>query len=442
MRLTVLGSGSTGNAVLICAGQTSVLVDAGLSAKETVRRLALVGVDAAQLDGVVITHEHSDHAGGLRVLLKSLGCPVYISGATRDAYIREKARTNDEPKRRAEALRDRAVEISSSHDFRIGEIDFHPFTVPHDAADNFGFVATRDGVRVATLMDFGCVTTLVSEHLKGCAAIVIESNHSRDMLKACDVYPWELKQRILSRTGHLSNEDVAVWLRDGFDGTASPHRARAPLAARQQPRPRQVHRRVGAARARRPLPAGHARHALELQGTNALDRALKKTAGSRQMAVGSKYKSRLPRAARRCLIFYCLLPAAICLLLSACAVDERRGVPAGAQATVERVTEDVAAGRDAKVYEEAAPEWRANVSAEESARTLQRVRERLGRVESRALHTGREQQSAPAPLSGHTLELVYQTRFERGSAMERFTLLERGGEWLLAGYTVTSDLLR
>jgi hypothetical protein len=123
-------------------------------------------------------------------------------------------------------------------------------------------------------------------------------------------------------------------------------------------------------------------------------------------------------------------------------VDERRGVPAGAQATVERVTEDVAAGRDAKVYAEAAAEWRATVSAEESARTLARVRERLGRVESRALHTGREQQSAPAPLSGHTLELVYQTRFERGSAMERFTLLERGGEWLLAGYTVTSDLLR
>jgi phosphoribosyl 1,2-cyclic phosphodiesterase len=221
MRLTVLGSGSTGNSVLICAGQTRVLVDAGLSAKETARRLALVGEDVTKIDGVVITHEHSDHAGGLRVLLKSMDCPVYISGATRDAFICEKARTSDEPKRRAEALRDRVEEISSSRDFRIGEIDFHPFTVPHDAADNFGFVATHDGVRVATLMDFGCVTTLVSERLKGCAAVVIESNHSRDMLKACDVYPWELKQRILSRTGHLSNEDVAVWLRDEFDGAAA-----------------------------------------------------------------------------------------------------------------------------------------------------------------------------------------------------------------------------
>jgi phosphoribosyl 1,2-cyclic phosphodiesterase len=220
MRLTVLGSGSTGNAVLISAGRTRVLVDAGLSAKETVRRLALMGVDAASLDGVIITHEHSDHAGGLRVLLKSLECPVYISAATRDAYISERARGSDEPRKRAEVLRDRTVEISSSEEFRVGEIDFHPFTVPHDAADNFGFTATHEGVCVATLMDFGHVTTLIAERLRGCAAIVIESNHSRDMLKACAVYPWELKQRILSRTGHLSNEDVAAWLREDFDGAA------------------------------------------------------------------------------------------------------------------------------------------------------------------------------------------------------------------------------
>jgi phosphoribosyl 1,2-cyclic phosphodiesterase len=86
--------------------------------------------------------------------------------------------------------------------------------------DNFGFTATHDGVCVATLMDFGHITTLITERLRNCAAIIIESNHSRDMLKACDVYPWELKQRILSRTGHLSNEDIAEWLRDGFDGAA------------------------------------------------------------------------------------------------------------------------------------------------------------------------------------------------------------------------------
>jgi len=113
------------------------------------------------------------------------------------------------------------VEIDSGQDFRIGAIDFHPFTVPHDAADNFGFTATHNGVKVATLMDFGHVTTLIAQQLRGCAAIVIESNHSRDMLKTVENYPWELKQRILSRLGHLSNEDVAEWLVDGFDGQAS-----------------------------------------------------------------------------------------------------------------------------------------------------------------------------------------------------------------------------
>src|SRR5713101_1149258 len=221
MKLTVLGSGSTGNAVLLVANGTRVLVDAGLSSRETVRRMAIMGEDPNALDGILITHEHGDHAGGLRVLMKDLDCPVFMSAKTRDAYIGERQNVaSEEPRRRADALRDRMVEIDSGDDFRIGDIDFHPFTVPHDAVDNFGFTATHDGVKIATLMDFGHITTLITERLRGCAAIVIESNHSRDMLKACDVYPWELKQRILSRLGHLSNEDIAEWLVDGFDCTA------------------------------------------------------------------------------------------------------------------------------------------------------------------------------------------------------------------------------
>src|SRR3984893_2047004 len=221
MKLTVLGSGSTGNAVLIVADETRVLVDAGLSAKEIARRLALVGEDVQRLDAVLVTHEHGDHAGGLRVLLRTVDCPVYISAKTHDAYVSERFNvSNDEPRKRAQALRDRVEQIESSKDFRIGEIDFHPFTIPHDAVDNFGFTATHQGVKIATLMDFGHITTRVSERLRGCAAIVMESNHSRDMLKTCDSYPWDLKQRILSRLGHLSNEDVADWLKDGFDGSA------------------------------------------------------------------------------------------------------------------------------------------------------------------------------------------------------------------------------
>lgn len=222
MKVSVLGSGSTGNAVLLVANGTRVLVDAGLSAKEIARRMTLLGEDPNSLDGVLLTHEHGDHAGGLRVLMKTLDCPVFISGKTREAYVSERRNVNDdEPRRRVEALRDRVVEIDSGRDFRIGEIDFHPFTVPHDAVDNFGFTATHAGVKVATVMDFGHITTLITERLRGCAAIVIESNHSRDMLKTVEHYPWELKQRILSRLGHLSNEDVAEWLVDGFDGQAS-----------------------------------------------------------------------------------------------------------------------------------------------------------------------------------------------------------------------------
>ena len=223
MKISVLGSGSTGNSVLLVANGTRVLVDAGLSAKETARRMSMLGEDPNSLDGILITHEHGDHAGGLRVLVKDLDCPVFMSAKTRDAYICESRRVgiaSDEPRRRAEALKNRLIEIDSGRAFRIGEIDFHPFTVPHDAVDNFGFTATHGGVKVATVMDFGHITTLITERLRGCAAIVIESNHSRDMLKTVEHYPWELKQRILSRLGHLSNEDVAEWLLDGFDGQA------------------------------------------------------------------------------------------------------------------------------------------------------------------------------------------------------------------------------
>ncbi len=223
MKFTVLGSGSTGNAVLISSEKTNVLVDAGLSAREILRRLAAVGVDFNDLDAVLITHEHSDHAGGLRVLLSTVKCPVYISEPTADAYYStRKGIQNGESEsvKRQDALKNRSVAIKSSREFRIGDIDFEPFTVPHDAADNFGFIARHDGVKIATLMDFGCITTLIKEKLNGCDALVIESNHSRDMLRACSVYTWELKQRILSKMGHLSNEDLADWLTNDFDGTA------------------------------------------------------------------------------------------------------------------------------------------------------------------------------------------------------------------------------
>jgi phosphoribosyl 1,2-cyclic phosphodiesterase len=221
MKFTVLGSGSTGNALLITAGKTKVLIDAGLSAREIARRMALQGEDITSLDGVIITHEHSDHVGGLRVLLNLVKCPVFISGETHEAYLGESFYSStEEPQKRSAACKDRTVEIGSGKDFRIGEIDFHPFTVPHDAADNMGFVAEYHGVRIASLTDFGHFTKLMKEKLRHCDAIMIESNHSLDMLRACPHYTWSLKQRIASRHGHLSNEDLADWIENDFDGAA------------------------------------------------------------------------------------------------------------------------------------------------------------------------------------------------------------------------------
>jgi len=223
MKFTILGSGSSGNAVLISSENTKVLIDVGLSAREVVRRLAVVGVDPADLDGIVITHEHSDHIGGLRNLLRIVNCPVYITGDTEEAYYwTRKTHENGESEsvRRRDTLKERTVEIDSNSEFCIGDIDFEPFTVPHDAVDNFGFLAKCDGVRIAALTDFGHVTKLICEKLRGCDAIFIESNHSRDMLRACPMYSWSLKQRIASRHGHFSNEDLADWLMNEFDGSA------------------------------------------------------------------------------------------------------------------------------------------------------------------------------------------------------------------------------
>lgn len=223
MKFTVLGSGSSGNAVLITSEKTHVLVDAGLSAREIGRRLSLVGLTPADLDGIIITHEHSDHIGGLRTLLSAAKCPVYITGETEEAYyttLRSNGTGNNEAERRRDAMTQRTVRVEANTDFCIGDIDFEPFTVPHDAVDNFGFVAKHEGVRMGALTDFGHMTQLMRQRLSGCDLVFIESNHSRDMLRACPMYSWSLKQRIASRHGHFSNEDLADWLMRDFDGSA------------------------------------------------------------------------------------------------------------------------------------------------------------------------------------------------------------------------------
>lgn len=209
MRICILGSGSSGNATLIVAGETRVLIDCGLSGRETLKRIQEVGEDPYKLSGVVVTHEHGDHAGGLAAIAKILKVPIYISAQTLHACD-----LGDKTKRM------RAVAISSSEDFEIGSVRFHPFTIPHDAVDPFAFTVETNGTKLAMAVDLGYINNLAAERFRGSDVLIIEANHEIEMLRACNVYPWSVKQRIMSRVGHTSNDEMARFLQYDFDGKA------------------------------------------------------------------------------------------------------------------------------------------------------------------------------------------------------------------------------
>jgi phosphoribosyl 1,2-cyclic phosphodiesterase len=209
MRLIILGSGSSGNVLYIESGATSVLVDVGLSAKETARRMTEAGLDPTKLSAVVITHEHTDHVKGVRVFSSTAGVPVFMSEATRAVCNfpddGEKIPWGET--------------IASSEPFQIGSLNFYPFTIPHDGVDTFAVTVESEGVKIGAVTDLGYITQLVAERLRGATLVLIESNHDRDMLKV-GPYPWSVKQRIASNIGHLSNDETARWIREDFDGQA------------------------------------------------------------------------------------------------------------------------------------------------------------------------------------------------------------------------------
>lgn len=209
MRLIVLGSGSSGNVLYIEAGTTSALVDLGLSAKETARRMTEAGVDPTKLSAIVITHEHSDHVKGARVFASTADVPVFMSEATRTEC---NFPDNGEKIPWGET-------IASGEPFQIGSLNFHPFTIPHDGVDTFALTVESEGVKVGVVTDLGYITQLVAEKVRGSTLVMIESNHDRDMLKV-GPYPWSVKQRIASNVGHLSNDETARWIREDFDGQA------------------------------------------------------------------------------------------------------------------------------------------------------------------------------------------------------------------------------
>jgi phosphoribosyl 1,2-cyclic phosphodiesterase len=296
MRMTVLASGSKCNSTVIASSRTRVLVDAGLSCRELLRRMAVAGEDPARLDAILVTPEHQDHIAGLAVLARRLKIPVFFTEPTHRAWVRmltprttmtyakwldhvqrekearataiaaststaglaaqseaiasvsaeaaalnrsddpnvtlelpvdpdEEELCSPEPEQKAEQKADPthlpAVEyFHAGTQFSIGDIDITPFTIPHDAADPCGFVFEAEGIRMALATDLGYMPPNVKAALKRIDVLLLESNHDLEMLRD-GPYPWSVKQRVLSRVGHLSNNATAEFLEKDYDGGAA-----------------------------------------------------------------------------------------------------------------------------------------------------------------------------------------------------------------------------
>jgi phosphoribosyl 1,2-cyclic phosphodiesterase len=264
--MTVLASGSKGNATVIASRETRVLVDAGLSCRELLKRMALADEDASALDAILITHEHTDHVAGLSVLARRLRIPVYFTEPTHRAWVRqmtprstmtyakwlEHVQKEKEARAAQDAVEDGSIRIAAASaeaeeedapeaatkrdpaslpaveyfqpgtNFSIGDLSITPFTTPHDAADPCGFVfeSASESIRMAIATDLGYVPPNVKRALERIDVLLLESNHDLEMLKD-GPYPWAVKQRVLSRVGHLSNHATAEFLSRDYDGNAT-----------------------------------------------------------------------------------------------------------------------------------------------------------------------------------------------------------------------------
>lgn len=199
MRFAYLGSGSKGNACVIEAGSTRLLLDCGFSIKETVRRLERLGLTPSDINAVLVTHEHSDHISGVGGLARKFNLPVYLTPGT---YATGKA--GELPH----------LNLVNSHSaFRVGNIDVQPVPVPHDAKEPCQYVFSHNGLRLGVLTDVGHVTPHIQRHYARCDALVVECNHDPAMLRS-GPYPPRLKQRVGGDYGHLSNEQAATLVRE------------------------------------------------------------------------------------------------------------------------------------------------------------------------------------------------------------------------------------
>lgn len=205
----MLASGSSGNAALLATDKTRILIDAGLSFKELARRLALADEQPERIDAVLVTHEHSDHIAGLARLARKLErVAVFTTIRTAAALTWEDHTPHIEM-------------FQAGCRFRVGDIDVDSFTIPHDAIDPVGFCFHAEGIKIGLATDLGYVTDSIRMHLRGTHALLLESNHDVEMLKV-GPYPWMVKQRVMSRVGHLSNDGMRDFvLRDYLPAAAN-----------------------------------------------------------------------------------------------------------------------------------------------------------------------------------------------------------------------------
>jgi phosphoribosyl 1,2-cyclic phosphodiesterase len=219
-RISILASGSTGNATLLETERTTLLIDAGLGKKEMLRRFEALGrARPERVDAILITHEHSDHSSGAAQMAREWDCPAYLTEPTHREILKMYADDPEKPGRKAKM--ERVEYIRAGERFEVGDIEINPFAIPHDAADPVGFAFRTNGTKVAIVTDLGYLPELVKHHLREADFLILESNHDLDMLKV-GPYPWYIKQRVMSRTGHLSNNVVSEFLADSevFDARA------------------------------------------------------------------------------------------------------------------------------------------------------------------------------------------------------------------------------
>lgn len=215
MRFASLGSGSQGNAMVVEAQCTRLLLDCGFGLAETVARLARLGLDPADIAAIVVTHEHDDHLGGVARLARRHDIPVWLTPGTLAGFQDLFAETE--------------VRLIHNYEiFEVGALQVQPFPVPHDAREPAQYVFSDGARRLGVLTDVGCSTRHIEAMLSGCDALVLECNHDAQMLRASN-YPQKVRERIAGRFGHLDNAAAAELLR-GLDSGKLAHLVAAHLS--------------------------------------------------------------------------------------------------------------------------------------------------------------------------------------------------------------------